>query len=175
MNISSIPTPGEALNKLIDVLTVSIGQFLPENTEVLIISIGGIPVTNATTSDGRMRRYRLLEAEAGVEIEFEVISTLECDGADCTDADAMSSEAYETMTQDMAQAVDSGELTTALQEEAAAADVLNLASITIDSFEADQPTVTITEGSDDDSAAAAKFGVSASAVFALVGLALCIV
>ena len=177
LDVSSIPTtPGEDLDKLIDVLTTSIGQFLPENTEVKITSIGGIPVAGATaTSDGRLRRYRLLQADAGVEIEFEVISTLDCDDAECTDAEAMSSEAYETMTQDMAQAVDSGELTTALQEEAAAADVLNLASITIDSFEADQPTVTITEGSDDDSAAAAKFGVSASAVFALVGLALCIV
>ena len=86
-----------------------------------------------------MRRYRLLEAEAGVEIEFEVISTLECDGADCTDADAMSSEAYETMTQDMAQAVASGELTNEIQEEAAAANVVALESIAIDSFEAQLP------------------------------------
>ena len=86
-----------------------------------------------------MRRYRLLQADAGVEIEFEVVSTLECDDAECTDADAMSSEAYETMTQDMAQAVDSGELTNEIQEEAAAANVVALESIAIDSFEAQLP------------------------------------
>ena len=177
INISSIPTtPGEDLDKLIDVLTTSIGQFLPENTEVQIIRIGGIPIAGATaTSDGRLRRYRLLQADAGVEIEFEVISTLDCDDAECSDAETMSSEAYETMTQDMAQAVDSGELTTALQEEAAAADVVALASIRSFEFKADQPTVTITEGSDDDSAAAAQFGVSVSGIIGIVALVLCIV
>ena len=79
------------------------------------------------------------------------------------------------MTQDMAQAVDSGELTTALQEEAAAADVVALASIRSFEFKADQPTVTITEGSDDDSAAAAQFGVSVSGIIGIVALVLCIV
>jgi len=195
LDVSSIPTtPGEALNKLINVLTASIGKFLPESTTVQITRIGGVLVvdigttgtaarystvtaTTTTTSDGRLRRYRLLQADTGVEIEFEVVSTLECDDAECTDAGTMSSQAYETMTQDMAQAVDSGDLTTALQEEATAADVVALASITINSFEAEEPTVTITEGNDDDSAAAV-IGIATmstvSALVGVVGLALCI-
>lgn len=156
---------------------------------VQITSIGGVPVadigteavsrptTTTSTSDGRLRRYRLLEADTstGVEIEFDVVSTVECDDVECTDADEISNQAYETMTQDMIQAVDSGDLTSTLQEEAAAADVLALASITIDSFEAEEPTITITEGSDDDSGAGSLHVLTAAAmsVFAImVGFAL---
>jgi len=186
LDISSIPTsPGAALTQLINVLTNSISKFLPEDTTVQITSIGGIPVANVGTTigtgtststitvaatgttDGRLRRYRLLQADTGVEIEFEVVSTIECDDVECTDAENVSNQAYETMTQDMAQAVDSGDLTTTLQEEAAVADVVALASIAIDSFEAEEPTVTVTKGSDDDSGAGV---LSPGGMFAFAGI-----
>ena len=86
---------------------------------------------------------------------------------ECTDAENVSNQAYETMTQDMAQAVDSGDLTTTLQEEAAVADVVALASIAIDSFEAEEPTVTVTKGSDDDSGAGV---LSPGGMFAFAGI-----
>ena len=187
LDVSSIPTsPGPALTKLLTVLTSSISRFLPEHTTVQITSIGGVPVadigteavrrptTTTSTSNGRLRRYRLLEADTGVEIEFEVVSTFECDDVECTDADEISNQAYETMTQGMIQAVDSGDLTSTLKEEAAAADVVALTSITIDSFEAEEPTITITEGSDDDSGAGSLhiFSAAAMSVFAvMVGFA----
>ena len=185
LDVSTIPTsPGAALTKLLTVLTSSISRFLPEDTMVQITSIGGVPVadigteavsrptTTTSTSDGRLRRYRLLEADTstGVEIEFEVVSTVECDDVECTDADEISNQAYETMTQDMIQAVDSGDLTSTLQEEAAAADVLALASITIDSFEAEEPTITITEGSDDDSGAGSLHVLTAAAMSVFAGV-----
>ena len=188
LDVSTIPTsPGAALTKLLTVLTYSISRFLPEDTTVQITSIGGVPVadigteavsrptTTTSTSDGRIRRYRLLEADTGVEIEFEVVSTVECDDVECTDVDESSNQAYETMTQDMIQAVDSGDLTRTLQEEAAAADVVALASITIDSFEAEEPTITITEGSDDDSGAGSLRVLTAAAMsvfVVMVGFAL---
>ena len=181
LDISAIPlTPGEELNKIVDVLKEVLSQFLPANSVARILSIGGIPV--ASPIDRRLRRYRLLQAaggdadgdtDVGVEIEFEVISTLECEDAECSDADAMSQEAYSVMTTDINEAVSEGTLTTAIQEQASEANVEVLAAIEINSFTAEEPTVTITEG-EDDSAAPKAAGIAVAAIVSsIAGLVLC--
>jgi len=181
LDISAIPIiPGEELNKIVDVLKEVLSQFLPANSVARILSIGGIPVASPT--DRRLRRYRLLQAAGGdasgdtgvgVEIEFEVISTLECDDAECSDADAMSQEAYSVMTTDINEAVSEGSLTTAIQEQASEANVEVLAAIEINSFTAEEPTIIITEGEDDSAAPKAAGIVVAAFVSSIAGLVLC--
>ena len=181
LDISDIPvTPGEELNKIVNVLKEVLRQFLPANSVARILSIGGISVAGSTNR--RIRRYRLLQAaggdadvesDVGVEIEFEVISTLECDDVECSDADTMSRETYNAMTTDINEAVLEGTLTTAIQEQATEANVEVLAAIEINSFTAEEPTVTITEG-EDDSAAPKPAGIAAAAIVSsLAGLVLC--
>jgi len=54
LDISAIPvTPGEELNKIVNVLKEVLSQFLPANSVARILSIGGIPVASPT--DRRLR------------------------------------------------------------------------------------------------------------------------
>ena len=78
------------------------------------------------------------------------------------------------MTTEISTAVSEGTLTTAIQEQAAEANVEVLAAIEINTFTAEEPTVTITEGEDDDSAAPKPAGIATGAIAsAIAGLVLC--
>ena len=64
--------------------------------------------------------------------------------------ETISNQLYETGTKDLSQAVDSGDLAAAVRETAETNEVELLSSIALDSFEANEPTCTITDISGTD-------------------------
>ena len=165
------------LDDIVDVLTGVFGDMLPEGAIVRIISVGGISVVRRvlrilqTTNE-------TLDSSRGVDVEFEVILKEQCESLKCDNSDEMSEALYTSVTSDFQTKVESGELTSNLQDKAADAGLSELRNVSINSVQVSEATVTVREAQDntlpvdddetdnDDDSAASGFGtvLSLSAV-----------
>jgi hypothetical protein len=147
-----------ALGAVVDLLEKVFASFLPEGALVRLLKIGGVPVTR--------RMLRNLQDDAqGVDVEFEVTITETCEDAECSNSKDISDSVYSDATTKLQKNVEDGSLTTAIQEEADADGVSELANVSIkpDSLKASAPTVTVKQAdpetdndpTDDDSASSA--------------------
>ena len=162
-----------SLGAVVDLLEKVFESILPEGAMVRLLRVGGISVTR------RMLR-NLQDDEQGVEVEFEVTITETCEDADCNNSEDISNAVYDNVTSDLKKKVEDGSLSTAIQEEADAEGVSELANVSVkpDSLKASEPTVTVkkaepeTDDDTDDDSSSFKFKstlaiaiVSASALF----------
>jgi hypothetical protein len=131
-----------ALGAVVDLLEKVITSLLPANSKVRLLKVGGISVTR------RMLRF-LEDAGPGVDVEFEITVTKQCDDAKCNDSESISAKAYQDVTSNLKTKVEDGSLTTAIQEEASAEGVPQLANVSIkpDSLKASEPKVIVREAS----------------------------
>jgi len=145
INVSDLdPT---ALDDVVNLLQSVFGDLLPEGAIVRILSVGGFSVTR------RMLRF-LEENISGVEVEFEVIMTQTCTSAKCEDSEtnAISTTLYEDVTSNLKTKVESGELTTSIQEKAEVSGVSALSDVSIsaDSLQVSEAKVTVKEASEEE-------------------------
>ena len=144
LSINEVPTNPSELNAMVTVLTEAISKFLPANTDVRIISVGGVPVGLAIGRSGR----RLQEDVDGLEIKFEVIVNSACDTADCDEADVLAESVYQKTRDDFETALTGGQLVTAIKAEAEEEGIEMLASVAVDvrSFKAENMKLSVKEG-----------------------------
>jgi hypothetical protein len=134
-----------ALDAVINLLEKVFAQMLPQSAKVRLLKVGGVSVTR--------RLLRSLEdSEDGVDVEFEVIITKECDDATCSNSEDLSAAAYDAVTTDIKTKVNDGSLSTAIQEEAESEGVSELASVTVkpDSLVTGEAKVTVKQASTND-------------------------
>jgi hypothetical protein len=133
-----------ALGAIVDLLEKVFASILPAGALVRLLKIGGISVTR--------RMLRNLQEDQGVEVEFEVIVSRTCDDAECSNSDVLSASVYNDVTANLQAKVEDGSLSTAIQEEADAEGVSELANVSVkpDSLKASAPTVTVKKADPDD-------------------------
>ena len=162
--ITDVPTDLSELNAMVDVLKQVLLQFLPANSALKIISVGGVAIN--------MRKL-----QEGLEVKFEVTMTSDCDTPDCNEADEVADTMYNDVKETFQAALTSGELVTAIQEEAEAEGITVLESVSVDadSFEAQEMVVKVetvddnTDDGNDDIGASSAIKVRA-AVVAMSGI-----
>ena len=127
------------LDDVVYLLASILSKFLPKGAIVRILSAGGISVA---------RRWlrSLQEEDTGVDIQFEIILKQLCDTAACGNSAVLSGTLYQDVTSNIKAMVESGELTTSIQEAAIASGVpaLAKASVSASSLQVDAATVTVT-------------------------------
>jgi len=133
------------LDEVVDILESVFGDLLPEGAIVRILSVGGLSVAR--------RLFRWLQSDdsassGGVEVQFEIILTEQCASLKCDEADTLSEELYQTVTNDFSGKVESGALTESIQTKAAEKGVESLENVSISSVKTGQPTVTVKEAKD---------------------------
>jgi hypothetical protein len=137
-----------SLDSMVDLLEKVLANMLPEGARVRLLKVGGFAVTR------RLLRFLEENATQGVDVEFEVIMTKQCDSAKCDNSEDLSTALYDEVTNGLKAKIDNGSLTTAIQEEAEAEGVSELTSVTVkvDSLKTSAPKVTVkeVEGTDDD-------------------------
>eukprot|EP00804_Cyclotella_cryptica_P013363 CCRYP_005136-RD/>CCRYP_005136-RD protein AED:0.04 eAED:0.04 QI:1304/1/1/1/0.8/0.66/6/293/1173 len=158
-----------ALGAVVDLLEKVFASVLPEGAKIRILKIAGVPVTR--------RLLRLLEEGQGVDVEFEVIITEQCNDSACNNSEDLSATVYGEVTSDLKAKVEDGTLSTVIQEEADAEGVSELANVSVknDSLKASVPTVTVkpaptsTENDDvtDDDSASSTYE-STMSIFTIV-------
>ena len=141
---ADVPTNLSEVKKMFKVLEKAILKFLPQDTQVRIISVGDVSL--GTTS-----RRKLIE---GVKVEFEVIVKTECETKDCAEANQMADTVYDKRKKVFEQVLTGGELVTAIQEKAKEEGITVLETVDVDatSFQAEtmKLTVKVSEADDDD-------------------------
>ena len=147
IRLSDIPTQKEDLTAMVRVLQSVISKFLPPGAFARILRIGSISVDR--------RLLRKLDDSEGVKVEFEVTMKSECDDNECVGAQAIADEMYEDVKETINGAVSSGDLTSAIKEEALVKGVEALSDVSIDenSFEAKEKLVKVEKknlNNDDD-------------------------
>jgi hypothetical protein len=128
------------LDDVVYLLASVLSKFLPKGAIVRILSVGGISVAR--------RLLRSLEEEdMGVDIQFEIILKQLCDTAACGNSADLSATLYQDVTSNIKATVESGELTTSIQEAAIASGMpaLAKASVSASSLQVDAATVTVTK------------------------------
>jgi len=133
------------LDEVVDILESVFGDLLPEGAIVRILSVGGLSVAR------RLLRWLQEDDSAsssGVDIQFEVILKETCDSLKCDEADSLSEELYQSVTNNFSVKVESGALTTSIQTKASEAGVESLKNVSISSIKTGQPTVTVKEAKD---------------------------
>lgn len=113
-----IPQQGPELKTMVQVLEAAISKNLPSGSTARILKIAGILM------NGLSRRR--LDDTNGVEIEFEVTKTIDCDGTNCNVALQESSAFYTSATNQLNNAILSGVLETDIEGEAT---ILGLATL----------------------------------------------
>lgn len=160
-----------SLDNIVDLLTSVMGDLVPEGAIVRILSIGGFEV--------RRRLLRMLEETgAGVAVEFEIILQQTCSSAKCDESEVADlSGKIEEVTSEIKTEVETGSLTTSIQQKAVELGVEELQSVSVDasSLQISEVAVTETEAKDntlpnddDDTGASNILGVTFSFVAALV-------
>lgn len=148
-----------ALGEVIALLEKVLASAIPEGALVRLLKIGGVSVSR------RMLR-ELQNDEEGVEVEFEVIITETCDDAECSNSEDISAAAYKEVTGELQKKVQDGSLSTAIQEEADAEGISELANVSVkpDSLKASGPQVTVKKAdpetddtTDDDDSSSTAF------------------
>ncbi len=139
IDVADIPTSVTELEKMFKVLEKAILKFLPQDTQVRIVSVGGISI-------GRRR------LEEGVEVEFEVIVMTECETNDCAEANEKAKSVYEERTRVFQDVLTDGELVAAIQTEASEEGIAILETVTVDtdSFQAEEMKLTVRTDQDGD-------------------------
>mmetsp|Transcript_21524 Transcript_21524/g.41171 ORF Transcript_21524/g.41171 Transcript_21524/m.41171 type:complete len:750 (+) Transcript_21524:464-2713(+) len=136
------------LDSVVNVLEQVFKSMLPEDARVRLLKVGGISVSR--------RILRVLQdsisSSTGVDVEFEVIMTKQCDTAKCTESDHVSDSLYTEVTKDLKTKMESGSVTTAIQEKAKEDGVTQLEniSVSVSSLTVSDAKVTVTEGSQND-------------------------
>lgn len=136
------------LDSVVNVLEQVFKSMLPVGARVRLLKVGGISVSR--------RILRVLQdtnaTSAGVDVEFEVIITKQCDTAKCTESAQVSDSLYTEVTTDIKTKMESGSLTTAIQEKAKEDGVTQLEniSVSVSSLTVSDAKVTVTEGSQND-------------------------
>lgn len=133
------------LPKVANLLASVLGDLLPDDAKVRILSIGGIPVSR------RLSRY--LEVDGtGVDVVFEVVLKQTCSSADCADSEELSETVYQDVTSDLKAQVQSGELTASIQQKAEEADITALSSVSVNasSLQVGDKKVVVTPADPDD-------------------------
>jgi hypothetical protein len=127
------------LSVVVDLLVSSLREFLPEGAIIRIISVGGISV-------GRRLLLRLLQDDdtSGVDVQFEVILKEKCDTATCGNTAELSATLYQDVTSELKAKVESGELTSSIQEAAVSSNVPALAKVTVSEKSLQMETATTT-------------------------------
>ena len=126
------------LNEVVDLLVSVLRKLLPNGAIVRILSVGGISVVR--------RLLRSLQEEgAGVDVQFEIVLKEQCDTAKCDNSAEMSKTLYQDVTSNIKAKVESGELTTSIQEAATSSGVpaLAKASVNASSLQVDEATVSV--------------------------------
>ena len=134
-----IPKSGPELVAVVEVLQNALTKNLPPGSLTRILKIGGISVIGLSR--------RRLDDSIGVEVEFEVIKMIDCDGNDCTDAMNDSNDFYLDAKDQLGLAISSGSFETAIKEAASTSGVSMLEDIEVDdnSFLAAPLTTAITD------------------------------
>ncbi|KAL7467248.1 hypothetical protein ACHAXS_007493 [Conticribra weissflogii] len=136
------------LDSVVSVLEKVFKSMLPEGARVRLLKVGGISVSR--------RILRVLQdsnsSSTGVDVEFEVIMTKQCDTAKCTESAQVSDSLYTEVTTDLKSKMESGSVTTAIQEKAKEEGVTQLEniSVSVSSLTVSEAKVTVTEGSPND-------------------------
>ena len=127
------------LSVVVDLLVSSLRDFLPEGATIRIISVGGISV-------GRRLLLRFLQDDdtSGVDVQFEVILKEKCDTATCGNTAELSATLYQDVTSELKAKVESGELTSSIQEAAVSSNVPALAKVTVSEKSLQMETATTT-------------------------------
>jgi hypothetical protein len=126
------------LNEVVDLLVSVLRKLLPKGAIARILSVGGISVVR--------RLLRSLQEEgAGVDVQFEIVLKEQCDTAKCDNSAEMSKTLYQDVTSNIKAKVESGELTTSIQEAATSSGVpaLAKASVNASSLQVDEATVSV--------------------------------
>jgi len=133
-----------ALGEVVALLEKVFASAIPEGALVRLLKIGGVSVSR------RMLR-ELQDDEQGVEVEFEVIITKTCDDTECSNSEDISAAAYNEVTGELQRKVEDGSLSTAIQEEADAEGISELANVSVkpDSLKASEPQVTVRKADPD--------------------------
>jgi len=122
---------------------------LPPNAIVRLLKVGGISLTRRV-----LRFLEEEEAATGVDLEFEVILVQTCSSAKCDDeeADDVSATLYFDVTEDIKAKVESGDLTSSIQEQAVALGISELSEVSVspDSLQVSEAKVTVKEAQEDD-------------------------
>ena len=129
---------GLNLNEVVDLLVSVLRNILPKGAVVRILSVGGLSVVR--------RLLRSLQEEgSGVDVQFEIVLKEQCDTAKCDNSAEMSKTLYQDVTSNIKAKVESGELTTSIQEAATSSGVpaLAKASVNASSLQVDEATVTV--------------------------------
>ena len=147
IRLSDIPNQGEDLTAMVKVLENVISKFLPPGALARILRIGSISVDR--------RLLRKLDDSGGVKVAFEVTMKSECDDDECVGAQDIADDMYDDVKETINGAVSSGDLTSAIKEEALQTGVEALRDVSIDenSFEAKEKLVKVEKKnvkSDDD-------------------------
>jgi len=151
-----------ALDEVVNLLEVVLGDMLPEEAMVRLLSVGGFSVTR------RLLRFLADDSTGGVDVQFEITMTESCSSAKCdaSEADQISETLYQDVTSDLKSKVESGELTTAIQEKAEATGVSELITVSVSAstMQVSDAVVTVKEANevipddptDDDEATSAS-------------------
>ena len=167
-----------ALEPVVKVLEKAFVSMLPEGARVRLLKVGGVAVSR------RVLRY--LEdsiATSGVDVEFEVTMTKQCDSAKCEDSAEIANALYDEVTADLKTKVEDGSVSSAIQKEADDEGVSQLKNVTVNSssLKVGAAKVTVTEGTknetpevpkdDDDNASVMQgHGVTLSIMVVVVSM-----
>ena len=152
------------LDEVVDLLESVFGDLLPEGAIVRILSVGGLSVVR------RLMRFLQEDASSsGVDVQFEVILKETCESQKCDESEALSETLYQSVTSDLREKVDSGELSSALQEEANEAGLSEFSNVSFSSVEIGEKAVVVKEAqpaddddeiNDDDDSSARRLGMT---------------
>ena len=155
------------LSVVVDLLVSSLRDFLPEGAIIRIISVGGISV-------GRRLLLRLLQDDdtSGVDVQFEVILKETCDTAACGNSAELSATLYQDVTSELKAKVESGELTSSIQEAAVSSNVPALAKVSVSekSLLMETATTTVTKAAPPVTAKPNSASTVGTSVAIIVGL-----
>lgn len=113
-------------------------SMLPENSTIRMLKFAGVSVARRVLQS-------LEKSDDGVQVEFQVIITKQCDDAACTTFRDISNAAYDYVIAILKRKVEDGSLSKAIQEEADAEGLSELAHALVepDSLKANTATVTV--------------------------------
>ncbi|KAL3811967.1 hypothetical protein ACHAXA_011294 [Cyclostephanos tholiformis] len=159
------------LDDVVYLLASVLSNFLPKGALVRILSVGGISVVR--------RLLRSLEEDESVDIQFEIILKQVCDTAECGNSADLAGTLYKDVTSNFKAKVQSGELTTSIQEAAIASGVpaLAKASMSASSLQLDAATVTVTKAPETPvkpNSAPTRFGTVGTALALAWAVAMCL-
>ena len=152
------------LDEVVNLLESVFGDLLPEGAIVRILSVGGLSVVR------RLMRFLQEDASSsGVDVQFEVILKETCESQKCDESEALSETLYQSVTSDLREKVDSGELSSALQEEANEAGLSEFSNVSFSSVKIGEKVVVVKEAqpaddddeiNDDDDSSSCRLGMT---------------